>query len=165
MNGFLKNYTSDVPASQTIYRIEQVLIRCGASGITKEYLNTNGDIGSITFTIETPSGPMVIRLPADKEKALDALWIDYVDGDKLSADGKSVSCNSRKKKRRVDFAEQAARTSWKIIQDWVEVQLSMVQMRQAEPMQVFLPYIYDGKRTYYDALKDNQFKQLKEKNE
>lgn len=26
---FLKNYTSNVPVSQTIYRIEQVLIKCG----------------------------------------------------------------------------------------------------------------------------------------
>jgi hypothetical protein len=29
---FLKNYTSEVPVSQTIHRIEQVLIRCGVTG-------------------------------------------------------------------------------------------------------------------------------------
>lgn len=38
---FLKNYTSEVPVSQTIYRIEQVLIKCGVSGITKEYKGNN----------------------------------------------------------------------------------------------------------------------------
>lgn len=157
---FLKNYTSEVPVSQTIYRIEQVLIKCGATGIMKEYLNTNGDIGAITFTVETPSGPMTIRLPADKEKALEALWLDYVGDDKLTDKGDAVQWNSRKKKRKTDFAEQAARTAWKIIQDWVEVQMSMIQMKQADTLQVFLPYVYDGKRTYYQALREASFKGL-----
>ena len=157
---FLKNYTSEVPVSQTIYRIEQVLIRCGASGIMKEYLNTNGDIGAITFTIETPSGPATIRLPANKEKALDALWLDYVGDDKLTEDGKRIQWNNKKRKCRADFADQAARTAWKIVQDWVEVQMSMIQLKQAETMQVFLPYIYDGKQTFFEALKAQGYKGL-----
>lgn len=157
---FLKNYTSDVPISQTIYRIEQVLIRCGASGITKEYLDTKGNIGAITFTIETPSGPASIRIPADVKKAHDALWLDYVDGDKLSPDGQSIYYNSRKRKRRVDFAEQAGRTAWKIMQDWIEVQMSMIQLKQAEPLQVFLPYVMCGKETVYQRIQSGGLKQL-----
>ncbi len=46
------------------------------------------------------------------------------------------------------------------MQDWVEVQLSMIQMKQADLMQVFLPYVWDGKRTYYDALKVNGFRAM-----
>lgn len=157
---FLKNYTSEVPVSQTIYRIEQVLIKCGVSGIMKEYTGTNGEIGAITFQIDSASGKITIRLPADKEKALDALWLDYVDGDKLSPDGQRVNWNSRKKKCRADFKDQAARTAWKIVQDWIEVQMSMIQMKQAETLQVFLPYVYDGKRTYYQALQESNFRGL-----
>lgn len=158
---FLKNYTSEVPVSQTIYRIEQVLIKCGVSGIMKEYTGTNGEIAAITFQIEAPASKITIRLPADKEKALDALWLDYVDGDKLNAKGDAVDhYGSRKKKRRVDFAEQSARTAWKIVQDWIEVQMSMIQMRQADTLQVFLPYVFDGKRTYYQALQESNFRGL-----
>lgn len=157
---FLKNYTSKVPVSQTIYRIEQVLIRCGASGIMKEYKGTNGEISAIAFQIESPSGKITIRLPADKEKALDALWMDYVGDDKLAPDGKSIHWNSYKKKRKADFAEQADKTAWKIIQDWVEVQMSMIQLKQAETLQVFLPYVYDGQQTYYQALQASNFKGL-----
>lgn len=157
---FLKNYTSDVPVSQTVYRIEQVLIRCGASGITKEYLDTKGNIGAITFTIETPSGPVTIRIPADTQKALDALWIDYVDGDKLSPNGNELYWNTRKKKRKADFKEQAERTAWKIMQDWVEVQMSMIQLKQAETLQVFLPYVMCGNETVYQRLKTGGLKQL-----
>lgn len=157
---FLKNYTSDVPVSQTIHRIEQVLIRCGVSGIMKEYVGTSGEVAAVTFQIDSPSGKVTIRLPANKERALDALWMDYVDGDKLAPDGKTLQWNNRKKKCKADFADQAARTAWKIVQDWVEVQMSMIQLRQADTLQVFLPYVFDGRQTYYQALQASNFKGL-----
>jgi hypothetical protein len=157
---FLKNYTSNVPVSETIFRIEKVLIRCGVVGIMKEYTGVNGEISAITFQIETASGKLTIRLPADKQKALDALWRDYVGDDKLTAKGDAIEWNRRKSKRRIDFSEQAARTAWKIVQDWIEVQMSMIQMKQADTLQVFLPYVFDGKRTFYQALQANNFRGL-----
>lgn len=156
---FLKNYTSSVPVSQTIYRIEQVLIKCGVSGIMKEYLGTKGEVGAITFQIEAPSGKITIRLPADKCRALEALWLDYADGEKLNDKRDAIiGWGSRKRKRKSDFADQAERTAWKIVQDWVEVQMSMIQMKQADTLQVFLPYVYDGKRTFYQAMVESGFK-------
>jgi hypothetical protein len=161
---FLKNYTSTVPVSETIRRIESVLIRCGVSGITKEYTGTNGTICAITFKIQPdPKMPgFTVRLPADKEKALDALWIDYADGCDLTKDGKEINrwSNPHKRKKRQDFAEQAERTAWKIIQDWVEVQMSMIQMKQAETVEVFLPYIYDGETTVFGRIKASGFRAL-----
>lgn len=157
---FLKNYTSDVPVSQTIHRIEQVLIRCGVSGIAKEYSPT-AEVSAITFRIETPNTPAVsVRLPADKEKALDALWLNYANGDKLTPDGKCLQWASHKKKKRADFAQQAERTAWKIVQDWVEIQMSMIQMKQADHLEVFLPYIWDGQSTVYSRLKSSGFRAL-----
>jgi hypothetical protein len=155
---FLKNYTSDVPVSQTISRIEQVLIKCGVTGITKDY-GLNGKVVAITFRVDAPAGqPITIRLPADEQKALDALWLDYVDGEELSRTGDEIiGWSSRKKKKKKDFAEQAARTAWKIVQDWVEVQMSMIQLNQADLIQVFLPYVYDGSRTYYQALQESNY--------
>lgn len=91
------------------------------------------------------------------------MWLDYVDGEKLNDAGTMiVEWGSRKKKRKVDFKEQASRTAWRLIQDWVEVQLSMVQMKQADFVQVFLPYVWDGKRnqTFYAALKECGYKGL-----
>lgn len=162
---FLKNYTSDVPVSQTIYRIEQVLIKCGVTGITKEY-GTNAEISAIHFHIklEADKAPITIRLPADKEAAHQALWLDYVgaDTDKLAKDGNSIQrwSGSNKKKTKAHFRDQAERTAWKLMQDWVEVQLSMIQMKQADFVQVFLPYVWDGKQTFYTALKDRGFRGL-----
>lgn len=36
----------------------------------------------------------------------------------------------------------------------------MIQMKQADTLQVFLPYVFDGKRTYYQALKESNFRGL-----
>jgi hypothetical protein len=149
---FLKNYTSNVPVSETIHNIEKVLIKCGVSGITKEYGTTPGEIISLIFHITTdPAAPkFTVRLPVNKERALEALWLDYVDGEKLNAKGDAIDAwGSRKKKRKADFVQQADRTAWKIIQDWVEVQMSMIQIKQADFVEVFMPYLYDGEQTIY----------------
>lgn len=161
---FLKNYTSEVPASQTIYRIEQVLIKCGVSGITKEY-GPNASVNAIQFHIPSPNnGTMTVRLPADKERALDALWLNYADGDKLTDDGKQLDrwASPHKKKKRADFAEQVARTAWKIQQDWVQVQMSLIKLRQVEFLEVFMGFLWDGKQSYYNRLKTSGFKALPE---
>lgn len=145
---FLKNYTSNAPVSQTVYRIEQVLIKCGVSGIEKQYAD-GGKVLAITFRIELdPGKPMKVRIPVSEHAALEALWKNY----------KETSPNGNKSK--CSFLEQSRRTAWKIIQDWVEVQMSMVQMQQADFREVFLPYFWDGKRTYFTAIKEGGFRAL-----
>jgi hypothetical protein len=157
---FLKNYTSTVPVSDSLYRIEKVLIRCGVSGISKEYgLPPESKVIAVMFNIALDGQRVfTVRLPANEEQAIEALWLDYVGLDKH--DGKRVvgypACN-RKKKCREDFRQQGERTAWKIVQDWVEVQLSMIQMRQADFRQVFLPYAWDGKQTFFDRIKNGNF--------
>lgn len=157
---FLKNYTSTVPVSETIRRIEAVLIRCCVSGITKEYGPT-AQVSALRFEIGD-SPKVSIRLPVDRDRALDALWMNYVNGDSLSPSGELISYNSNphKKKKKSDFRDQAERTAWKIMQDWVEVQMSMIQMKQADTLEVFLPYVWDGRTTVYGRLKESGFKAL-----
>jgi hypothetical protein len=158
---FLKNYTSQVPVSETIRRIEQVLIRCGVLGITKEYA-PDATVSAIMFHLPLENrATITVRLPADKDRALEALWLDYVGPDKEWLNVKrDAFVSGNKKKRRRDFAEQAERTAWKIVQDWVEVQMSMIQMQQAETVEVFMPYVWDGKETLYHRLKHSGFKAL-----
>jgi hypothetical protein len=141
---FLKNYTSDVPVYQTIARIEQVLLQCGVTGIMKEYEGTK--VAALTFRL--PSGddkPLHIRLPADEDAATEALFTNY--------------CGTVKRvsKRKEDFSEQGARTAWRVMKDWVEVQMSLIQLKQVDPLEVFLSYVWDGQRTYYGYLKEKKF--------
>jgi hypothetical protein len=143
----LKNYTSSTPANITISYIEAYLADCGVTGITKQY--DNGVPVAIFFHIEIPnSGRYTIRLPAQVEKVLDYLWRDY------------CSHRVQPRKERDDFKEQAARTAWKIQQDWVQVQMSLIKLKQVDFLEVFMGFLWDGKKSYYQSLVDSKFKQL-----
>lgn len=159
---FLKNYTSEVPVSRTIARIEEALIACRVSGITKEY-GVNGDMVAVRFHIKLPdTRELDIRIPADVDGAQEALWRDYVGSDETSPDGSQLlwGGHGKKKKRRSDFRQQAERTAWRLMQDWVEVQLSMIQLKQADTAEVFMAYVWDGKQTFYQAVRDANYRAL-----
>lgn len=138
---FLKNYTSEVAVPQTINRIRQTLIKCGVLGIAEEYLQT-GAIAALTFRVVDKGSDFAVRLCPNIEGATDALWTDY----------KSTNSRGLKRKKREDFAEQAERTAWRILQDWVEIEMSKIQMKQADPTEVFLSYIQCNGESYYRRL-------------
>jgi hypothetical protein len=58
--------------------------------------------------------------------------------------------------------DQAQRTAWKIVHEWVHIQLSMIQLGQAQPLEVFMPYIFDtrSQQTLFQVFEKNNFKAL-----
>lgn len=144
----LKNYTSSVPAATTISYIESYLATAGVTGISKQY--DNGKPVAIFFHIELPHNRYTVRLPARITDVQDFLWNEYVAGTR------------RPRKTRDDFYEQAERTAWKIQQDWVQVQISLIKLKQADFLEVFMGFLWDGKQSYYQALEKGQFKALPE---
>ena len=152
MKSFLRNYTSSVSVSQTIHRIEEILIRCGVTAVAKEY-GDQGKVLAITFQLPAEDGiKMSVRLPADEQAAIDMLWKDYeaTHPHKYRANRKS----------RKDFVEQGQRTAWKLVQEWIEIEMSRVQMRQGEIREIFLAYIWSGSDTLYQRIKANGFRAL-----
>lgn len=147
----LKNYTSDVPISRTIARIEEKLAESGAEGIMKEY--DSGRLIALSFRVTIPANQqkVSVRLPANVDAVYEALAHEV----RRPRDGTLARVR-----------EQAERTAWKLMQDWVEVQLSLIAMQQAEFLQVFLPYVLVGQRTIYDRAKADGFRfMLPEKSE
>jgi hypothetical protein len=57
---------------------------------------------------------------------------------------------------------QAERTAWKLLSDWVDIQMSLIELQQVKFIEVFLPYVYDPikKQTYFEKLEQGNFKQL-----
>lgn len=140
----IKNYTSTIPVDRTISRIEALLVRAGASNIQKDY--REGALNSICFSVDGPnSKQLAVKLPAN----VDAVY------KRMRADIKRPQPGTLNR-----LKEQSARTAWKLMQDWLEVQISLIQMEQVEFLQIFLPYVWDGKKTFYAALKAGEFKQL-----
>jgi len=115
----IKNYTSNVPVDRTLSRIESILIKHGASNIIKDY--SNGKLDSICFSILNPlnSHLLSIRLPANE----DAIY-------------KILILESKVKRPRENtfkaLKDQASRTAWKLIFDWIEIQMSLIEMKQVD---------------------------------
>jgi hypothetical protein len=144
---YLKNYTSNVQADVTIGRIERFLVSVGINGISKKY--DNGVCVALVFELEFDRDKRVnIRLPANVSACCDALWADY---QKTSPKGR---------KNREDFTVQASQTAWKLMQDWVEVQISLIALKQVDTLQVFLSYAWDGRQDFYTRMRESGFRAL-----
>ena len=149
----IKNYTSGISPLVTVAKIEQLLVSSGADGIQKHY--KNGRLSSLVFRIafDPQKPPIEIKLPANIEQCQAAFWQDY---QKIRT--------SHHRKTKEDFLDQAERTAWKIMQDWVEVQITLIRLKQVDFVQVFMAYVITGpnEQTFYDQLHETGFRALLE---
>ena len=140
MKGPIKNYTTEISAQKSQGEIEQALVRVGAERIMKEY--KDGKVVSFSFQITLPGSPVPVffKLPAQVEACFEILW-------------KEVGSTRAK---RAKWEMQAERTAWRIVRDWTLIQVAMIELKQAEFQQVFLPYVYDPdtNQTLYDRVKE-----------
>jgi hypothetical protein len=139
----LKNYTTDVPASKTIAEIQELLAKSGARGIAFEY-DASGNIESLFFRLQIPNGKDVtFKLPAKPDAVYEIMF--------AGRPGEYTYGESRRQK--------SLNIAWRIIKEWLEVQLSLIQLNQADAVEIFLPYMVTGEnRTLYQDLKENQFR-------
>lgn len=142
----LKNYTSSVPVINSIGKIEHKLAQSGATHIAKSY-DKERPIGMI-FQIPVNNIPMTFKLPAKSDNVYEHM----------------LKQRSRppQSSQRAAIRMQADRTAWKILSDWIDIQVSLIQLDQAEAVEVFLPYAYNGKndKTLFESMKENSFKLL-----
>jgi hypothetical protein len=142
----IKYYTSGITASKSITKIEELLAKHGAKDIIKQY--DDGYLTCIFFSIQLNDGTkLAFKLPARVEKVKDVL----LKASKRPRDGTIQK-----------IREQAEKTAWKLVSDWVEIQLTLVDLDQAEIVEVFLPHVYDASKnqTLFDKMKVTNYKLL-----
>lgn len=139
----VKNYTSEVPASRSMARIEEVLVEIGASNITKTYVDK--ECTGLTFLYTDPgmAQTLAFHLKAQTEECY-----------------KILAAKVKRPRRGTEqtLRSQANRTAWKILSDWTEIQCSMILLGQAAPLQMFLPFVYDvaKRETLYDKIQSGK---------
>jgi hypothetical protein len=130
----LLNYTTSISADKTIGEIQKCLASHGAIAIMNEYDDTGYIIG-LSFIIKVDEQKISFRLPCDWRPVLQIL-----DGD-LNVPNRLVT------------EEQAIKVSWRIIKDWVEAQMAIVETKMVKTEQVFLPYAVERNgKTVYDNM-------------
>ena len=141
----IRNYTSSTSIINSINKIEHRLSSFGASHIAKLY-EEERPVGMI-FQIQINGMPLTFKIPAKSKAVFDVLW-------------KEVRRPRPETKKNIKA--QADRTAWKLLSDWIDVQVSMIKLDQAETIEIFLPYVYDAKtdRTLFEKMKENNFKLL-----
>lgn len=130
----LLNYTTKVDVYTTLGAIQGQLVKHGAKKIMQDY-DEQGRITSLSFIIDTPHGLRAINLPANTEAVMAVL---------------------KKQKVKCD-REQAERVAWRIVKDWVEAQMAILESEMVQMDEIFLPYMVDNSgQTFFQAYRNNQ---------
>lgn len=140
---FIKNLYSKVPVDRTIMEIEKMLAQNGADQILKEF-NEHGETMALTFKVQLGDKPILFRLPIERSALINCL---------------SKAVQKKQIPRSILHDEnRAMRIGWRIIRDWVDIQMTLVKLEMAQVEQVFLPYAVsrDGK-TLYEIIKGHNF--------
>ena len=139
----IKNYTTDIEASKTVGEIQSYLAEQGVSNIGISYENKKPV--AITFTVDIGNIKNVpVRMPARAASAELIL--------------KEMKARRGNKMTTKPDYDQACRVAWRLILDWVKVQMSMVYLGQAEMAEIFMPYITDENgQTLFERMRETQF--------
>ena len=123
----LLNYTTKVDVYTTIGAIQGCLVKHGARKIMQDY-DEDGKPQALCFAIETKFGVRGVKLPANVEAVHKVL------------EKQKIKCER----------EQAERVAWRILKDWVEAQMAILESEMVEMDEIFLPYMIasEGKTTY-----------------
>jgi hypothetical protein len=131
------NYTTGIEASRSIAEIQDCLVKHGAASVLSEFDN-NGFIVAVSFRIRVNEQMFDFRLPSDWHPVLALLE------------------QTKKVPRRLVTQDQALKVSWRILKDWVEAQMALVEIKMVKTQQVFLPYLVGADdKTLYERFEKN----------
>ena len=138
----LLDYTTSVPVSRTVAQVQAKLIEHGARAVMMEY-DAQGRITALAFKVKMPDGELPIRLPIDAAATLKVLQRQHYNGE-IPA--------------RYASEEHAYRVAWRIIKDWVEAQMSLLETEMVKMEEIFLPYVITKSgQTLYQIMAEKHF--------
>lgn len=135
------NYTTTIDSFKTVSEIEYILMKHKAKSIMKNYDGEH--IIGLSFLIDTGVQQIPVRLPVKIDECLKVLKKERRE-------------NPRKQIK--DTRDQAERVAWRIMKDWVEAQMALLDIEMVRFEEIFLPYIETGNgQTIFERLEEKQY--------
>jgi hypothetical protein len=131
----IKNYTTEIPLSKTLAEIQEILSAIGLEQIALQYekQGSGREPSCIVFTYLFNDTLLAFKLTAN------------VDGVHKALARKNVENKYRTR-------DHARRVAWRIVKDWVEVEVARFEAGIAEIPEIFFPYLIDQQgETFYRA--------------
>jgi len=133
----LLNYTTKVPAERTAQEIQAKLGKAGATAVMMQY--DQGVITGLAFRIVTPHGTLPYMLPVRVEEV-----------EKIF---------ERENRWTAIERDQPRKTACRILKDWIEAQLALIETGMVATDEVFLPYLQSGEgQSFYDRILESGYK-------
>lgn len=134
------NYTTVIDPMKSVGECTALLVKHGASAIGTTW--DEGKATGLTFQIKTVHGVRQYSLPVNIQGT-------YVALQKAVTAGRIPGRHGN--------MEQAERTGWRVLKDWLEAQLALIEAGVAEIQEVMLPYMHlDQLTTVYQAFLENE---------
>jgi hypothetical protein len=129
------NYTTEIEPEQTVAEIQRLLARAGAASVRVDY--QNGQPEAVLFMLVLGREHIPFRVPSRWEGVHSILRAD----------------DSPEMRRKYRTEAHARRVAWRIVKDWLEAQIALVESGQATLPQLFLPHAVrsDG-RTFFEIV-------------
>ncbi len=99
-----------------------MLRKAGARAVLTEYDESGEYVASLSFKMVIGGQEMAFKLPCDWKPVQAVLEKQRVEP-------------------RYRSREQAVRVAWRIVKDWVEAQLAIIETKMVSTETVFLPYL------------------------
>lgn len=130
----IKNYTTKVPAVQTVGEIQGILAAHGARRVMMDY-GKDGAVTAVTFGLDCCGEMRGFRLEAKPEGVMSVMKKDR------------VKCDQK----------QAERIAWRNVKDWIAAQVALVETEQATMDELFFPKLVDrNERTLYETFQSGR---------
>lgn len=128
------NYTTKIDAVKTVGEIQEILAKHGAQSVSIDFVDRLPV--AVTFLINLNNDLIAFRLPSNHIGVYKTL------------------CKDNKIENRYKTQEQARRVAWRIVKDWVEAQMAVIEAGLATLPEVFLPYavVNASGQTVYESV-------------
>lgn len=144
----LLDYSTQVPVENTVTEIQKLLSGYNVAAMMTEY--DGPEVSSVSFKINIDGKPMGFKLPCNW-RAVQVI---------LNNKNENRKRRNGRLERKIDSSDhQSQRIAWRIIKDWIEAQLAMVEVNMVTIPQVFLPYaiMKDGRTLAEHVATDPSF--------